>query len=139
MIMDTEWEKLGEVERVQLQAQRSKAGIKCNICGSMGYYRETCPNKCSVGDVLFKDERPDTPPTPPPLPSVGIHWGEASKKDSKQETLANIFNLKNEEQVYLKGKDQELMRYEYFVKAQDGYNRNIAEMTLHQVNELCCE
>lgn len=99
----------------------------------MGYYRETCPNKCTIGDKLFQDERPDTPPTPPPPPSVGIHWGDTCAEDPKKETLGNLFNLKNEEQVYLKGKDQELMRYEYFDKAQDGYNRNIAEMTLHQV------
>ena len=34
-----EWEKLSEEEKMELRVKRAKSGIKCNICGAIGYYR----------------------------------------------------------------------------------------------------
>lgn len=42
-----EWEQLSEEERMALRVQRAKAGIKCNICGAVGYYR------CAIRYPIF--------------------------------------------------------------------------------------
>ena len=34
-----EWELLTAEEQMALRVKRAKAGIKCNICGAVGYYR----------------------------------------------------------------------------------------------------
>ncbi len=37
------------------------------------------------------------------------------------------------ENAHLKEADKPLKQYQFFVNSQDGYNRNIAELSLHQV------
>eukprot|EP01040_Poterioochromonas_malhamensis_P004710 gene4710-5046_t len=49
-----EWKKLSTEEQIILRAKRTKRGIKCDICGLAGYFRENCPNECQ---------------SPPPTPS----------------------------------------------------------------------
>lgn len=86
-----EWESLPEKERQRLRAVRAKRGIKCEICGVVGYYRENCPNKCQ--------QRPPTPDsdasTPPPSPpaadpptgvGIGVLWGNMGFGHDDQKT-----------------------------------------------------
>ena len=78
-----EWFTLPKDEQVRLRAVRAKRGIKCDRCGSRGYYRENS-NKCM--------ERPQLPTVmmtaiPPlllriemlirkrPRKGLGVLWG----------------------------------------------------------------
>ena len=40
-----EWKTLSDTDKVRLRAIRAKRGIKCSMCGQVGYYRENCVNK----------------------------------------------------------------------------------------------
>lgn len=141
-----EWEQLGPAEQAALRVQRAKAGIKCNICGAIGYYRETCPKKCTVADILFKDEPPDddddvSVETQEPA-RIGVFWSQDKLVSAEQSALqelpveSDLGRLRERmyvEQAHLRAADQPLRRYQFFVSAEDGYNRNIGELTLHQV------
>lgn len=138
-----EWETLSPEEQASLRVQRAKAGIKCNICGGVGYYRETCPKKCTVADILFKDEPPDPDDDNVGAigtPNIGAFWGtdKVGQSERTQEVPvdSNISRLRERmhlENAHLKEADGPLQRYQFFVQSQDGYNRNIGELTLHQV------
>jgi hypothetical protein len=137
-----EWESLSEEDRLRLRAVRAKAGIKCSICGAVGYYRETCPKKCTVGDTLFKDEHPltiaagkeDSQTTSSGTKDVALLWGDLQVADEKTDvSLTNLRDRMNAENAYLKLSDKPLQNYQFFVQSEDGYNRNVAELTLHQV------
>jgi hypothetical protein len=66
-----EWKKLSLEEQILLKAKRTKRGIKCDICGLVGYFRENCPNQCQ-----------SPPSTPDSLASTPR---EKKKKKSKKE------------------------------------------------------
>jgi hypothetical protein len=70
------WHTYSEEEKVQLVSQRARRGVRCHICGKMGYYREICPNSC-LSPPPTPDSMASTPPaTPPPSPpGYGILWG----------------------------------------------------------------
>ena len=55
-----DWNKLGESERASLRSQRSRMGVKCSVCGLVGYYREMCSNGCPT-----PPSSPDSDATPP--------------------------------------------------------------------------
>lgn len=43
--LSIEWLTLSNDEKTILRAQRSKRGLKCTICGLLGYYAENCPQE----------------------------------------------------------------------------------------------
>lgn len=218
-----EWKTLGEVEKAQLRAVRAKEGIKCEVCGAVGYYKETCANDCAIKEAIMKatqddsdsDEergrtpkktasRNDTTRSParsaqsgkgrsPSRDKAGNHhqvasssptqgnlhrpvsasnttlkaskvlftepanddeptlvaaastaplaivWTDPNEKatvhtnNASDTTSGNLRERMYEEQIFLRESDKPIRPYQFFAEAEDGYNRNLAEMTLHQV------
>lgn len=57
-----EWLSLSDTEKLKLRSVRAKKGIMCDVCGTVGYYSENCPNDCfegssSIHNKNLKDEQ----------------------------------------------------------------------------------
>lgn len=174
------WNKMSDSEKELVRSQRARRGVRCEICGTVGYYRETCINNCHE-----ETETPDSLGlTPPPSPSntikpnspapqmgvtagmgagekdvgLGILWGsmgfqgvplealgekskghkstgqEKKKKHVKRKAdLAPMRGESQERLTDLRISDKSVHPYEYFTRAEEGYNRTLPELTLHQV------
>ena len=55
------WKTYTEEEKLKIVSQRARRGIRCHICGSVGYYRENCPNSC-LSPPPTPDSMASTPP-----------------------------------------------------------------------------
>jgi hypothetical protein len=92
-----EWEALPESERLRLRAVRTKRGIKCEICGSLGYYRENCPNKCEPRPATPDSDASTPPPTPPPADptpgaGIGVMWGDLGfGQNNEKSSLVSLY------------------------------------------------
>jgi hypothetical protein len=143
------WKLYSEEEKTQIISQRARRGVRCHICGKMGFYREICPNNC-VSPPPTPDSMASTPPaTPPPTPpGLGILWGSlgfdpADNKDDIDEKKRSWVPLKAdlskcrvesvERKEQLRETDFALGGFEFFARADEGYNRTLPELTLHQV------
>lgn len=117
----------------------------------MGYYRENCPNSC-ISPPPTPDSMASTPPTTPPPspPGYGILWGslgfdpqdEIDAKKTKEKKRCNIHKHADlsrcrldsvERKEQLKESDFAIGGFEFFARADEGYNKTLPEMTLHQV------
>ena len=146
-----DWVKLSAQEKMLLRAKRARMGIKCPICGQPGYFRETCVNACQSPPGTHSPTHspthsgtPDSTETPPPTPpkeplGLGVLWnmpdevGEEEEIDTK--TKVNLDLLRpamNEEKIRLRASDEPVGIYEFFTAADEGYSRNLPELTLHQ-------
>lgn len=133
------WEALSSEQKEILRSQRARRGIKCHICGQLGYYKETCSNKC-----VSPPPTPDSDDTPPPSPNpnyfeMGILWGDAySNKDeeiglNEKVDMNKLRPMMEQEKVRLKYEDKSVDGFHFFAHASEGYSRNLPELTLHQV------
>ncbi len=152
-----EWQKLSEERRRALRASRSKMGIRCDICGILGYYRENCPNEC-VSPPSTPGSLDSTPPgTPPgePIRGLGVLWTDFTDTEENDDSVAkddprkrrenkiSLTNVKVDMNTVrpaatnamekLRETDKPLGGFEFFTKAEEGYSRSFAELTLHQV------
>eukprot|EP00614_Pseudopedinella_elastica_P032360 CAMPEP_0172643308 /NCGR_PEP_ID=MMETSP1068-20121228/236375_1 /TAXON_ID=35684 /ORGANISM="Pseudopedinella elastica, Strain CCMP716" /LENGTH=223 /DNA_ID=CAMNT_0013457327 /DNA_START=155 /DNA_END=822 /DNA_ORIENTATION=- len=50
------WADLSDDEKARLRARRAKAGVKCDGCGLVGFWRRNCPN-CSVAIERDREAR----------------------------------------------------------------------------------
>lgn len=140
-----EWNLMGDVQQKSLRANRAKMGIKCSDCGTIGFYREMCPNNC-----INRPRTPDSDDTPPPSPAkksvcLGILWNlpknnKTIELEGDDDAAAggkfNIAKLRADslsEVDRLRVADKDVGRTEFFRRAQEGYHRNLPELTLHQV------
>eukprot|EP00981_Chlorochromonas_danica_P013136 scaffold5903_cov165-Ochromonas_danica.AAC.11 len=91
-----EWKTLNEEQKLVLRAARSRRGIRCDICGTVGYFRENCPNGCT-SPPRTPDSMASTPPASPrkreEAPSsssgpVGILWRSATAIPSEKKKSA---------------------------------------------------
>jgi len=146
------WKTYSDVEKTQIVSQRARRGVRCHVCGKMGYYRENCPNSC-LSPPPTPDSMASTPPaTPPPSPpGLGVLWGalgfdaaadaalvdkEGEKKKSYVPLKADLTNAKKESverKEQLRETDFAVGGFEFFARADEGYNRTLPELTLHQV------
>ncbi len=131
-----EWKLLSTTDQVRLRAVRAKRGIKCNLCGNIGYYRENCPNRCA-----YRPDSPDsidtTPPTSPrdEPAKTGVMWGDLGfgKESVDKADLGKLRQQKDLEQQYLRKQDESIPSHEFLTYAERTYARTNAELTLHQV------
>jgi hypothetical protein len=150
--INEKWHTYNEQEKQQIVSQRARRGVSCHICGKPGYYRENCPNQC-ISPPPTPDSMASTPPaTPPPSPpGLGILWGElgfdgeetkdskSNKKEKKKMHVVRKANLAPmradsiERKEQLRESDFALGGFEFFARADEGYNRTLPELTLHQV------
>jgi hypothetical protein len=145
------WQKTSESEKMTLVSQRARRGIRCHICGKSGYYRSICPNAC-ISPPPTPDSMASTPPgTPPPSPpGLGVLWGslgfdakEYSEEKEQSENPKKHVPLKadlgpcredaTERKEDLRVADFGIGGFEFFAHADEGYNRSLPELTLHQV------
>ena len=54
------WPTLTDEERQQLRSLWSRAGVVCEICGLVGYYREICPKQCKLPKRKIFDSDSDS-------------------------------------------------------------------------------
>ena len=54
------WPTLSDDERQQLRSLWSRAGVVCEICGLVGYYREICPKQCKLPKRKIFDSDSDS-------------------------------------------------------------------------------
>ena len=54
------WEQKDSVEQARLRSQRARAGVKCDGCGRVGFFRRNCP---SCGPQYELDRRARFAPT----------------------------------------------------------------------------
>ena len=133
------WESLSGEQKEILRSQRARRGIKCHVCGTLGYYKETCINKC-----LSPPSTPDSDDTPPPTPNpnyfdMAVLWGD--KFSNKEEEIGmnekvdmkKLRPMMEEEKVRLKFEDKSVDDFHFFAHSSEGYSRNLPELTLHQV------
>ncbi len=144
------WSTYSESEKQQIVSQRARRGVSCHVCGKPGYYRENCPNNC-ISPPATPDSMASTPPaTPPPSPpGLGIMWGslgfdaadreEGESQDKKKAHVVRKADLgpmrgdSIERKEQLRESDFALGGFEFFARADEGYNRTLPELTLHQV------
>jgi len=143
------WKQYSDEEKKQIISQRARRGVRCHVCGKMGFYRENCPNNC-VSPPPTPDSMASTPPgTPPPSPpGLGVLWGSlgfdaagdkeeaAEKKRSYVPLKADLTHAKKESterKEQLRETDFAVGGFEFFARADAGYNRTLPELTLHQV------
>lgn len=67
------WKSLSAEDQLVLRATRSKRGIRCYVCGSLGFFRENCPNSCE-----------SLPPTPDSDDSDSFSTRRKKPADEKQ-------------------------------------------------------
>lgn len=145
-----EWLTLNDEQKMVLRSKRARQGLSCDICGSLGYYRENCPNAC-VSPPKTPDSMDSTPPaTPPPEPvGLGVFWGKdfceethpwnnddtpRGKFDYLKKVDVNVVRPKAQiAEKILQVSDAKLGSYEFFTEAEEGYARTYPELTLHQV------
>jgi hypothetical protein len=150
------WKTYSETEKQQIVSQRARRGVCCHICGKPGYYRENCPNAC-ISPPPTPDSMASTPPsTPPPSPpGLGIMWGELGfdgmetkendpKRNNNKQGKKKMHVIKKadlapcradsiERKEQLRESDFSLGGFEFFARSDEGYNRTLPELTLHQV------
>jgi hypothetical protein len=136
------WKKMPEERQISIRAARSKRGIKCKICGKIGYFMENCPNEC-VSPPGTPDSWASTPPgTPPKSPvGLGVLWGDRSEKppsplryDYKKKVDTGVTRppaLAEEER--LREQDAKIGTFAFFAEAEEGHADSYAQMSLHQV------
>eukprot|EP01038_Epipyxis_sp_PR26KG_P004935 gene4935-6903_t len=73
-----QWLTLSPEEKVVVRAGRARRGIACPICGSIGYFRENCPNNCV---------------SPPSSPESDDGWGGGLGRTKKKPKDDNIVGL----------------------------------------------
>ena len=138
-----EWFGLPKDEQIRLRAVRAKRGIKCSRCGSRGYYRENCPNKCMERPPTpDSDEDSESPPSSPegqdeskdPGKGLGVLWGNLGFGDDAEKTslLGLRYQSKKEGKRFDKT-DKSVHSFNFLQHAEQGYNRDLAELTLHQL------
>jgi len=176
-----EWTKLTPEQQEVVRSQRARRGIRCEVCGAVGYYTETCAKGCKF-DVPTPDSLDLTPPPSPKrsgspdaqqqkeqqqqrVPGtgagerdvgLGILWGslgfDASsstaagagggkkgreeKKPAHVVKRADLGGMRDESQdrlSELKMSDSGVHSFEFFTRAEEGYNRSLPELTLHQI------
>lgn len=147
-LLAVEWKTLDDEKKLVLRAARSKRGIRCDICGTVGYFRENCPNGCT-SPPKTPDSLASTPPVSarkeePPSPAVGVFWGtesgavkagvQKSFYQAKQKVDVNIVRPQAMETLStLRSNDQSLGSFAFFTRADNAYATDYAELTLHQV------
>jgi len=153
------WKILSNEEKLLLRSSRARMGIKCDICNTVGYFRENCVNNC--------ESPPATPQSNGTVSSygsneydenslnnnsVGIFWGSTNKTD-----FNNVHNMRTKvnkkigisnnikidmntvkantitELEKLQNSDLNIPMYAYFEEAEEGYNKTYPELTLHQL------
>jgi hypothetical protein len=79
----TEWHTLSTEQKAVVRSSRARMGIKCDICGSIGYYRENCPNQC-VSPPSTPGSLNSTPPSSPgeQIPGLGVLWNNSFENDA---------------------------------------------------------
>lgn len=65
------WHTLSPSEQELVRSQRARRGIRCEVCGTVGYYREMCPNGCIAEGLETPDSLNLTPPPSPPSSRTG--------------------------------------------------------------------
>jgi hypothetical protein len=142
-----EWVKLSSEEKVQLRASRARMGIKCDKCGTVGYFIENCINGCNVKveinssseSHLFCEPTASMSKSP-----VGVFWGSNinSHLDLHHHTgvsnnikvdINTVKKLTSIELQKLKETDSNLEMFQYFTEADEGYYKTYPQLTLHQV------
>jgi len=139
------WKQLPEDKQITLRAARARSGVKCVICGTIGYYMENCPNSC-MSPPGTPDSWASTPPgTPPKSPiGLGVLWGDRSAAHDGSSSSARYDHLKKvdvntvrpqaqQEQKRLRNLDENVGTFAFFAESEEGYADSYSQMTLHQV------
>lgn len=79
-----------DLDQHALRSRRAQQGIKCAICGKVGYYRENCPNYC-ISPPPTPDSWDDTPPGTPRGGNRGgnqrqkeVEWKEEEEEEESE-------------------------------------------------------
>ncbi|RYH15594.1 hypothetical protein EON65_31535 [archaeon] len=147
-LLAVEWKKLSEEEQIKVRAARSRRGVKCDICGSAGYYRENCPNSCQ-SPPRTPDSLATTPPDSPRVDQSpkALFWGSSSSVKSTENQTQHKKALQLKKPVStddvrpqammnlstLKQSDEQLGSFGFYKKAGNAYATDYAQLTLHQV------
>jgi hypothetical protein len=151
---------LSEEQKVSTRSLRARRHIKCDKCGTLGYYTEICPNNCFIEDeneelteieqLLCKPQKKgydDFYYEDKAQEGQGFLWGanttythEAMKPEPEKIHRGNIkanlnplrVNMQREKDT-LEALDERLPAYAYNTQAEDGYHRDLSEVTLHKV------
>lgn len=137
------WKLLPEDKQITIRASRAKRGVKCDICGKIGFYREMCPNKC-ISPPGTPDSWASTPPgTPPKSPvGLGVLWGapalekpsSSGRYDYKKKVDVNTVRPQaQKEEKRLREQDDKIGTFEFFAVSEEGYADSYSQMSLHQV------
>lgn len=159
----TEWSLLSDEQKISTRALRSRRNIKCEKCGTLGYFIEICPNNCFNEDgsddelsvmeqVMYRPSntaREDEAQYQAQAKTgEGFLWGtnttythDAMKPEREKihrgNAKANLNPLRSNmrrEQAALRRLDEGLPTYAFHSKGEDGYHRDVAEVTLHKVS-----
>jgi len=147
------WESLSWEQQLQIRSNRAKRGIKCIVCGTIGYFRENCPNQCLTPPSTpesWESTPPSTPPQSPPStpPSFGLYWGTSNDKrhdkpktikkkgsyDYKKKVDVGIVRPQAQRvQATLRSNDEKIGSFQFFSLADDGYCATFSQLSLHQL------
>eukprot|EP01032_Pedospumella_encystans_P017276 gene17276-19694_t len=137
------WKQLPDDKKITLRAARAKSGVKCVICGKIGYYMENCPNGCTSPPGT-PDSWASTPPgTPPKSPiGLGVLWGDRSGQNEespgrydylKKVDVNTVRPQAQKEQKRLHELDEKVGTFAFFAESEEGYADSYSQLTLHQV------
>jgi len=149
------WKTLSGEQQLQIRSYRAKRGIKCIVCGAVGYFRENCPNQCLTPpstpeswESTPPSTPPQSPPNTPPPPSFGLYWGasndkshdksnEVKKKSSydyrKSVDVGIVRPQAQRVQEKLRSNDEKIGSFQFFTLADDGYCATFSQLSLHQL------
>lgn len=157
-----EWPLLNEEQKISTRSLRARRNIKCEKCGTLGYFTEICPNNCfnskedeessltELEQMLKKPQRSDYDEDyeEKAQEGQGFLWGPNTtyaheamaperEKIHRGNLKANLNPLKvnmRREKDTLRGLDEGIPSYAYNSAAEDGYHRDLSEVTLHKVS-----
>ena len=59
------WRTLSPQSKDLVRSQRARRGVRCEVCGTVGYYKELCVNDCRLQGLETPDSMDLTPPPSP--------------------------------------------------------------------------
>ena len=112
------WVTLSEEEKARVRSRRARQGVRCESCGSVGYFTAICP--CSKTTIPEDVE-----------PGINLFWGDRNALQGIEPSDAVLYVPKERDR--LQNEDSNIPPFQYLRDAPSSYHTSMDDLTLFQV------